>query len=304
MKRCSILSGSYGLGAGIRYPARGPQELRRKGIVKRLRDLGADITDLGDEAEAQSSGPGSDPKLRYINELLEFSSRFGPRVEEIWLSGTTSLILGGDHSISISSIAYAARAIKRLHGPDAELGVLWVDAHGDVNTTETTPSGNIHGMSLSSLLGFGDPRLTEIGGPGPKLKIENIAYIGVRDLDPGERQFIKHHNIACFTMKDVDYLGIGEVCRRAFTTVTKNTKAFIVSFDFDACDPIFAPAVGTSVRAGLTWREAQLIMELAYEYPSLNGIELIEYAPELDVEGRTAELGISLAESALGKSIL
>jgi arginase len=181
---------------------------------------------------------------------------------------------------------------------------LWVDAHGDVNTPETSPSGNIHGMSLASLLGFGDPRLCAIGGAGPKIRPENVALIGVRDLDPGERSFIKQHNLNCFTMKEIDYYGIGEVCKRAFDTVANDTAAFLISFDFDSCDPTFAPAVSTSVRAGLTWREAHLIMELAAERPNFRGLELIEYAPELDIEGKTAELGISLAESALGKAIL
>jgi len=304
MKRCTIISGSYGLGAGIREPAHGPKALRDAGIIERLRALGVVVTDAGDEPEPSASGPGNDSKLRYIEQALQFSARFGPRVESVWASDEFALILGGDHSISLSSIAYASRAIKAQHGPNAELGVLWVDAHGDLNTPQTTPSGNIHGMSLACLLGYGDPRLCGVGGPGAKIKPENIAAIGTRDLDPGERQFIKDNKLACFTMKEVDFYGIGEVCTRAFDIVSRNTAAFIVSFDFDSCDPSFAPAVGTSVRAGLTWREVQLIMELAAERPNFRSLELIEYAPERDIEGKTAELGISLAESALGKSIL
>jgi arginase len=304
MKTCTILSGSYGLGAGIRDAAYGPRALRASGLVKRIQALGISVTDVGDEPEPHVERPEGDSKLRHLAQALDFSSRFGPRVEEVWLRDDFILILGGDHSISISSIAHAARAIRTKYGPKAELGVLWVDAHGDVNTPETTPSGNIHGMSLASLLGYGDQRLCSIGGAGPKIRPENVAFLGVRDLDPGERSFIKHHNLACFTMKQIDYLGIGEACKRAFDTVAKNTAAFIISFDFDSCDPSFAPAVGTSVRAGLTWREAHLIMELAAERPNFRGLELIEYAPERDIQGKTAELGISLAESALGKSIL
>lgn len=304
MKTCTILSGSYGLGAGIRDAAYGPRALRAAGLVKRIQALGISVTDVGDEPEPTVNKPDGDSKLRHLSQALDFSSRFGPRVEEVWLRDDFILILGGDHSISISSIAHAARATRTKFGPNAELGVLWVDAHGDVNTPETTPSGNIHGMSLASLLGYGDERLCSIGGAGPKIRPENVAFLGVRDLDPGERAFIKHHNLACFTMKEIDYLGIGEVCKRAFDTVSRNTAAFIISFDFDSCDPSFAPAVGTSVRAGLTWREAHLIMELAAERPNFRGLELIEYAPNHDIESKTAELGISLAESALGKSIL
>ncbi len=304
MKRCTVLSGSYGLGAGIHEPAFGPRALRDAELIKRIKALGIHVTDAGDEPEPVAKGAGDNPKLRHLDQALEFSSRFGPRVEELWLRDDFVLILGGDHSISISSIAHAARAIRSKYGPDAELGVLWVDAHGDVNTPETTPSGNIHGMSLASLLGYGDRRLCSIGGAGPKVKPENVALLGVRDLDPGERTFIKQHNLACFTMKEIDYLGIGEVCNRAFDAVAKNTAAFVISFDFDSCDPSFAPAVGTSVRAGLTWREAHLVMELAAERKNFRGLELIEYAPELDIEGQTAELGIALTESALGKVIL
>lgn len=304
MKRCTILSGSYGLGAGIRDAAHGPRALREAGLLDRIQALGISVTDAGDEPEPAATSAGANPKLRHLDQALQFSARFGPRVEEVWLRDDFILILGGDHSISISSIAHASRAVRSKFGPDAELGVLWVDAHGDVNTPETTPSGNIHGMSLASLLGYGDQRLCAIRGSGPKIKPENVALLGVRDLDPGERTFIKQHNLACFTMKEIDYHGIGEVCNRAFNAVASNTAAFLISFDFDSCDPSFAPAVSTSVRAGLTWREAHLIMELAAERPNFRGLELIEYAPDLDIEGKTAELGIALTESALGKVIL
>lgn len=304
MKKCTVLSGSYGLGAGIPDAQFGPRALRAAGLISRLQALGISVTDCGDEPEPEASDPGDNHRLRYLDQALEFSARFGARVEEVWLRDDFIIIMGGDHSISISSISHASRAVRSKFGATAELGVLWVDAHGDVNTPDTTPSGNIHGMSLASLLGFGDPRLCSIAGEGPKIRPENVALLGVRDLDPGERTFIKQHNLACFTMKEIDYYGIGEVCKRAFDTVSNNTAAFLISFDFDSCDPTFAPAVSTSVRAGLTWREAHLIMELAAERPNFRGLELIEYAPELDIEGKTAELGISLSESALGKSIL
>jgi arginase len=306
LKRCSVIGGSYGLGAGIRAAKDGPRALRDAGLIERLKALGVSVVDLGDQAEPSGSGSPGDPKLKNLEALLEFSAQFGPRCEAAWLSSDFLLVLGGDHSISISSIAYAARAVKAIYGENAELGVLWVDAHGDVHTRETTPSGNIHGMALSALLGFGDSRLCGIGGGDlvPKIKPDNVAYIGVRDLEVEEREFIRRERIACFTMKEVDLLGIGEVCRRAYERVSRNTVAFIVSLDLDACDPEVTPAVGTGVRGGLTWREVQLIVEMAAENTKFRSLELIEYAPERDVSGRTGELGISLAESGLGKVIL
>jgi arginase len=304
MKKFMVISGSYGLGAGIRNPSRGPQVLRDNGLIERLRALGVEVVDGGDEPEPASSGPGPDLKLKYIDQLLEFSKRFGKRIDTAWEQGYCPVILGGDHSVSITSFAHSAKAIKAKYGPDAELGLLWVDAHGDLNTPETSPSGNIHGMSVATLLGVGDQRLCAIGGTGPKLKTDNLAFIGPRLLDDGEKEFIKKNQIACFTMKEIDYLGIGEVCRRAFEKVSKNTKGFILSFDLDSCDPSFAPAVGTPVRAGLTFREAHLIMELAADHENFLGVEMIEYAPQRDIQGMTSELAIALLESALGKRIL
>lgn len=306
LKRCSIISGSFGLCAGLRGARDGPQALRAAGLIRRLEALGVRVLDLGDEAEPGLSGPVGDLKLKNLEPLLDFSARFGARCEAAWLSRDFLLVLGGDHSISISSIAHAARAVKSIYGEKAEVGVLWVDAHGDVHTPQTTPSGNIHGMALAALLGFGDSRLCSLGGSDlvPKIKPENVAYIGVRDLEVEEREFIKRQQISCFTMKEVDLLGIGEVCRRAYERVSRDTAAFIVSLDLDSCDPELAPAVGTSVRGGLTWREVQLIVEMAAESSKFMSLELIEYAPERDADGRTAELAISLAESGVGKVIL
>jgi arginase len=304
MRKLIVVSGSYGLGAGIRNPSRGPQVLRDAGLIERLRALGSEVIDGGDEAEPTANDPGPNPKLRYIDQLLDFSARFGNRITAAWKDNYFPIILGGDHSISITSFSYTVKAFREKYGPETELGLLWIDAHGDLNTTETTPSGNIHGMSVAALLGYGDPRLCSIAGDHSKLKKENLAFIGTRLLDPGEQQFIKQNRIHCYTMKEIDYHGIGEVCRRAFDQISRETKGFIVSFDLDACDPVFAPAVGTPVRAGLTSREAHLIMELASEHEKFIGVELIEYAPARDNQGITSELSITLLESAAGKSIL
>jgi arginase len=304
MKKYMLVSGSYGLGAGIKDPSRGPQMLRDMGLIERLQGLGVDVIDGGDELEPKASSAGNNPRLKYLEPLLDFSARFGPRVAQAWESGRLPIVLGGDHSISITSFSYSLKAFRALRGKDATLGLLWVDAHGDVNTPETSPSGNIHGMAVASLLGFGDPRLCEIGGQGPKLSTEHLALLGTRLLDPGEQEFIRSKSISCFTMKDIDLHGIGEVCRRAFEKVSAHTDGFILSFDLDSCDPSFAPAVGTPVRAGLTSREAFLIMELAAENPKCMGIEMIEYAPARDIQGITSELAISLIESAVGKVIV
>jgi arginase len=202
------------------------------------------------------------------------------------------------------TISVAAEVLKERHGPDAELGVLWVDAHGDVNTAQTTPSGNLHGMPGAVLLGHGEPSLVNLCGFAPKVKPRNHVLMGVRDLDGGEKDFIRAHGLSAFTMKDIDLWGIGEIARRAFAQVTRHTQGFVVSFDVDVCDPNLAPAVGTPVRGGFTFREAHLVMELAAEYESLLSVEVVEFNPEFDDRSLTCELAISLLESALGKSIL
>jgi arginase len=180
---------------------------------------------------------------------------------------------------------------------------LWVDTHPDINTPETTPSGNLHGMTVAHLLGLGDPSLAKLGDISPKIKPENIIFLGLRWVDPPEVSLIRQLGITAYTMHEIDRYGIGAICEKVFTTLNKLT-GFVLSFDLDVCDPAIAPGVGTPVRGGLTFRESHLIMEMAAECPGLTSVDIVEYNPDLDVRGATRELVAGMIESVTGKKIL
>jgi len=302
-----LIGAAFGLGSDNRGTMGAPAAYRRAGVLERLQRLGAPVaagSDIALPVGFPLDGPGSDPRLRNLAGMEEFARLMIPALRAIYARGVTPVVLGGDHALSMVTISVAAEVLKQRYGPEAELGVLWVDAHGDINTAQTTPSGNLHGMPGAVLLGHGEPSLVNLCGFAPKVKPENHVLMGVRDLDPGEKAFISAHGLSAFTMKDIDLWGIGEIARRAFAQVTRNTRGFVVSFDVDVCDPNLAPAVGTPVRGGFTFREAHLVMELAAEYESLVSVEVVEFNPEFDDRSLTCELAISLLESALGKSIL
>lgn len=306
-RQYELIGAAFGLGSDNRGTVRAPSVLRSAGVFERLENLGVRIergSDISLPPDFSLEPDSGDSKLRNLPGMREFASLMIPALRDIYARGVTPVVLGGDHALSIATISVAAEVLKQRHGPDAELGVLWVDAHGDINTPETTPSGNIHGMPGAVLLGRGEPSLVNLCGFAPKVRVENHVLMGVRDLDPGEKEYIRTTGLTAFTMKDIDMWGIGEIARRAFAQVTRNTKGFVISFDVDVCDPNLAPAVGTPVRGGFTFREAHLVMEMAAEIPSLMSVELVEFNPLLDNQSLTCELAISLLESALGKSIL
>ena len=306
MKRSPIhiIGAAYGLGSSKHGAWRGPSALRAAGVVTRLRALGLELVDDGDIVEPDlPGGSQSSPVLKNLEPFLSFHEELSARLLSSYDDGGFPLILGGDHAISISTISSAYCALKK-RDPKAEIGLLWVDTHPDVNTTETTPSGNIHGMSVAALLGQGDSRLTSLCAATPKLKPENIAYLGLRDIDPGERELIRSLSLKTFTMSDVDVMGIADAAAEAIKHVTKNTSHVIVSFDLDVCDPSIAPGVGTPYRGGLTFREARSVMEQIAEIPSLASLELVELNPELDINGMTCHLGLDLLESAFGRRFL
>jgi arginase len=207
------------------------------------------------------------------------------------------LILGGDHSIALGSIT----GVTRVH---KDISVLWIDAHADFNTEETTPSGNIHGMILAALAGLGNSRLTGVGGWAPKLDAQKIVIVGARDLDLGERELLRTHHVHVFTMSDIDQRGISDVMRDALTLTRKASDGIHLSLDMDALDPVHAPGVGTPVRGGLTYREAHLAMELIANSGRLIGMDVVEVNPILDRENATALLAVELVMSALGKKII
>lgn len=303
-KSHTIIGASCGLG----YPAcqdsrEAPSYLRRLGLLERVRALDPGATDFGDVNEPPLKKDSGDERCQYADEIYQFNQELYRQTTAILESGRRPIVVGGDHSISIGSVSAASNWLKKNSGAKSKLGLLWVDAHGDINTPSTTPSGTMHGMPLAFLLGLGDPRFAELGGNTPKILPENIVYIGLRDLDPPERSLIKKLGITAFTMKEVDLLGIGEICQQAYAKL-KKLPGFAISFDLDVCDPRLAPGVGTPVRGGLTFRESHLVAEMAAECKNLILIELVEFRPSLDVAGSTAELALGLIESAMGKSIL
>jgi arginase len=208
------------------------------------------------------------------------------------------VVLGGDHSIALGSVAGAAR--------DRSLGLIWLDAHGDFNTHQTTPSGNIHGMPLAALCGYGDERLVTLGGMlegGPRISPQNVAIVGVRDLDPAERDLMREAGVTVYSMEAVDRYGIGEVIRRAIDIAVRGTGGIYVSLDLDVVDPMYAPGVGTPVPGGLTYREAHLAAEMLAETGQVVGLDLVEVNPILDRSNASADLAVELALSALGKRV-
>lgn len=215
--------------------------------------------------------------------------------------GHFPLILGGDHSVAVGSISGVAAFARRKR---KKLGILWVDAHGDMNTPATSPSGNVHGMPLACLLGYGPGDLRKVGGDFDKVNPDNVALVGVRSLDSGERKFIEQTGVHVFTMSDIDRQGIHRVMKKAIAKVTNGTSYVHVSFDLDAVDPTIAPGVGTPVKGGLDYREAHLIMESLYEAKAMTSLEIVEVNPILDEQNTSAEFAVEIIQSAFGKRIL
>jgi arginase len=276
----------------------GPSALRAALLEKRIEALGHNLHDLGDldipEVETRKL---KDPQLRYMEEIVRACEVLAKKVEKCARSGHFPLVVGGDHSIVMGTMA----GLVKSRGPQ---GLIYIDAHGDFNTMDTTPSGNIHGMGLSACLGLGHPKLVNIGGVAPKVKAENVALIGVRELDEGEKQLIKKSDIYVATMRHVDEKGIHKVMKEAIEHVKDGTRGVHVTFDVDVLDPSEAPGTGTPVPGGLTFREAHLALEILAERNVATSFELVEVNPLLDERNVTADLAVSLVESVLGKTIL
>ena len=297
----SLIGAAFGLAAGMPETEGGPQAIREAGLLDRLSKLGISINDRGDIKLKSDNREIGDKSRKYLDQILEFGQDFSLEISSSYEAGETPVILGGDHSTSIFSISAAVNYLKVKKGKDARLGVLWVDAHSDINTPDTTLSGNIHGMSMAVLLGHGDDSLCNLYNINPKVKSDDIAFIGLRDVDPPEKKRIRELGLCAYSMTEIDRCGLGEVLVRALTQITKDTDGFVVSMDLDVCDPRMAPGVGTPVRGGLTFRESHLVMETIAKHPKLLSFELMEYNPVVDVDHQTAEAAISLIESGLGK---
>jgi arginase len=286
------------LGADRRGVDIGTSAIRYADLNHRLRSLGHHVQDMGNLVVPQpESQPLGNPKLKYLDQIVRVSEELAGIVTTILQEGDFPLVLGGDHSIGLGSINGVANVHKNV-------GVLWIDAHADFNTDQSTPSGNIHGMILASLAGLGNSSLTNIGGWSPKIHKETIVIVGARDLDPGEQELLRTNSIHVFTMSEIDQLGITEVMQQALAIAGQNNDGIHLSLDMDALDPTEAPGVGTPVRGGLTYREAHLAMELIADSHKLVSMDVVEVNPILDRENATALLAVELVLSALGKKIL
>src|SRR5262245_6825867 len=290
------------LGAGRRGVDMGPSAIRIADLEPRLEALGHKVQDFGDLdvmiPETQKVGEG---KLRYKVPILAACDALCKAVGQSLEKGRLPLVLGGDHSIAIGSVAGSSNHFAKQ---GENIGLIWFDAHGDANTPDTTPSGNIHGMSLAVLLGLGDPDLVNLGGRAPKVQPGNTVLIGCRDLDNGERATLKKSGVTVYTMRDLDERGMRDVVDEAIKLASDNTAGVHLSFDLDVVDPEDAPGTGTPVWCGITYREVHLAMEMLSDRAQIVAIDLVEVNPVLDSQNMTGIFAAELAQSLLGKRIL
>lgn len=290
------------LGSGRRGVDMGPSAIRIAGLHRRLSELGHTVIDEGDlvirNMEALKVGS---LHARYLAEISKANRILAGVVQKVMQRGHFPLVLGGDHSIAAGTVSGVA-AYGKAKGK--KVGVIWVDAHSDINTPATSPSGNVHGMPLAALLGLGPSALTSIGGRFRKVLPENVALVAIRSVDEGERTHLRKLGVHVYTMADIDRHGIHIVMEKAIENVTRDTGLVHVSFDLDSVDPSLAPGVGTPVKGGLDYREAQLIMESLAERGVVSSLEMVEVNPILDERNRSAEFALELIESAFGKKIL
>ncbi|NND45980.1 MAG: arginase [Xanthomonadales bacterium] len=301
-KTIKIIGVPMDLGASRRGTDMGPSALRIAGLGQQIRKLGLNVGREEDIAvPAMETRIEEDSHARYKPQILRVCQQLAQRTREIMDEGDFPLVLGGDHSIAMGTVSGVA---SHFHEKNESVGLLWFDAHGDMNTPGSSPSGNIHGMPLSHLLGEGDPDFINIMGFGPKVKPENVAVIGLRSIDKGEREIIRRSGIKALTMRDIDERGMASVVNEAIEVVTRDTAGFHLSFDVDGCDPAVIPGSGTLVPGGVRFREAHLLMEYAADSGKLTSLEIVELNPFLDHGNVSAERTVELILSALGKSIL
>jgi len=280
----------------------GPSAVRAAGLNAALKDLGQRVEDCGNiHVKIAEEQPFGDRRAKYLHEIAAVSEEVAQRVAQTLDEGLFPISLGGDHSIAIGTLSGVS---KHHHDGGLSIGCLWIDAHADMNTPESSPSGNIHGMPFAALLGYGPDPLTKIFGYAPKLRAKDCVLVGARDLDGRERRIVKDAGVHVFTMRDIDEQGMRSVMERSIELATRSTAGFAVSFDMDVVDPDEAPGVGTPVAGGITFREAHLAMEIIADSKHMLSLEMVEVNPILDAHNRTAALAVGLITSALGKKIL
>jgi arginase len=290
------------LGGGRRGVDMGPSAVRIAGLGERLTSIGCAVVDKGDlAAPIPETQAERDPTKRYIREIARVCQKVYSHVYQSHEDGALPIVLGGDHSLAAGSVGASADFAAARH---REIGLLWIDAHGDMNTPATSSSGNVHGMPLAALLGREPAELSRIGQRSPKVRAEKTVLIGVRNLDDLEKQIIRDANVHLFTMKDIDKHGIAAVMKRALTIAGKDTSGIHVSLDVDVCDPAIAPGVGTPVKGGLDYREAHTALEMVADSGRMLALDLVEINPILDAQNQTAVLGTELVLSAMGNRII
>jgi len=291
------------LGGGRRGVDMGPSALRIAGIAEQIAALGYRVTDKGDlRAPIPETREPRDPLKKYIEDIAAVCARVAEVTRASLDAGALPIVLGGDHSLASGSVA--ASAAWAQTSSELPIGLLWIDAHGDMNTPQTTLSGNVHGMPLAALLGHEPLELARIGGTAPKVSPATVVLIGVRNLDEREKVAVRESQVHVFTMKDIDRQGIATVMEDALRLASTGTAGIHVSFDMDVCDPSIAPGVGTPVKGGLDYREAHMVMEIVADSGLLTAVDLVEINPTLDIRNQTAQLGAELILSALGQKIL
>jgi arginase len=303
MKPIHLIGVPLDLGAGRRGVDMGPSAVRIAGLSERLAALGYTVRDKGDliTPNPELRDPG-DERKKYVGDIATVCERLYETALDSLMEGALPVVLGGDHSLGAGSVGAAAAWARKTR--NLPIGLLWIDAHGDMNTPERSPSGNVHGMPLAALLGEEPAELSGIGGFTPKVNPATTVLIGVRNLDDREKVAVRDSRIHVFTMKDIDRKGIATVAEEAVKLAGAGTAGIHVSLDLDVCDPSIAPGVGTPVKGGLDYREAHLVMEIVADSGLLTSLDLVEINPTLDVRNQTAQLGVEMALSALGMKIL
>lgn len=300
--KIAAISVNFDLGAGRRGASQGPKAIFEAGLLQTLHQMDYTVDHVADlrldnETVAPLDAQVDTTNLKHFAEVIEINTQLAEQISHVVSQDYFPLIIGGDHSIAIGTIAGLSNHYKQL-------GVIWIDAHSDLNSADTSPSGNIHGMSLAVSLGIGHPLLTNMKGINPKVKPENIVLIGARSLDEGEKKLIRSLGIKCFTMYDIDRKGMAHVMQEAIDYIKLRTDGVHLSYDVDSVDPIEAPGTGTAVKGGLQFREAHLAVEMLHEAGIVTSAEFVEVNPLLDDSNKTSELAVSLISSFFGEQIL
>ena len=298
----AIIGAPLDMGAGRRGVDMGPSAVRLAGLNSRLSSLGYAVEDLGNVSVVQQeSVPCGPPNAKYLPQIAKTCEKLALQVKAVVDAGKFPLVLGGDHSLAVGSVAGVAASYRERQLP---IGLIWIDAHADMNTPETSPSGNVHGMPLACCIGRGPKELVQILGFAPKVNPRNVVLIGIRDVDRRESEAVRASGVTCFTMRDIDERGLRSVVQEGIRIATEGTAGIHVSLDMDSVDPDEAPGVGTPVRGGMTYREAHLAMEILNDSARVISMEVVEVNPVLDSANRTALLAVELVMSGMGKRIL